>query len=111
MLFLNNDEEIEQPAQSRALRVGIVAPNGSHALDISGAIDAFNTANQNPDGRKYYKVDLIGVRAGPIVTSCGIRMLPGAVIGPHLGAYDTILVVGCDDPAKVKDEHVLLEWL
>ena len=54
---------------------------------------------------------LIGVRAGPIVASSGVRILPDKIIGPDLGLYDTILVAGGRDFQATTGERVLLDWL
>jgi transcriptional regulator GlxA family with amidase domain len=93
------------------VRVGVVALNGANALDFMGPIDTFNQANKAPDASLSYKVDLIGVRAGPIVTSSGVRMLPDRIIGPHLEKYDTILIAGSQDIQKATQDSVLIDWL
>lgn len=76
-----------------------------------GPIDAFNEANRWINATMRYKVDLIGVRAGPIVASSGVRILPDKIIGPDLGLYDTILVAGGRDFQATIGERVLLDWL
>jgi transcriptional regulator GlxA family with amidase domain len=76
-----------------------------------GPIDAFHEANRCADPVMKYKVDLIGVRAGPIVASSGVRLLPDKIIGPDLGPYDTILVAGGLDFQATIRERVLLDWL
>jgi transcriptional regulator GlxA family with amidase domain len=98
-------------SQTGIIRVGVVAPNGSQAVDFMGPIDAFNEANHCADGVMRYKVDLIGVRAGPIVASSGVRLLPDKIIGPHLEFYDTILVAGGQDTQATTRDRVLLDWL
>lgn len=93
------------------VRIGIVALNGANALDFMGPVDTFNQANKAQDASLSYKVDLIGVRAGPIVTSSGVRMLPDRIIGPHLEKYDTILIAGSQDIQKTTHDRVLSDWL
>src|SRR5471030_1190645 len=77
---------------NRIPRIGIVAPSGAQALDFMGPIDAFHEANRSSESASRYEVDLIGVRAGPIVSSSGTRLLPDKVIGSDLNLYDTMLV-------------------
>lgn len=110
---------ITQPPQEHhsnngpALRVGIVAVNGSNAIDFIGPSDAFNEASKSNATRSRYNVDLIGVAPGPIVSSSGVRMLPDKVLGPDLDiAYDTILVSGSQDLHKSGNNFPLLvDWL
>ena len=96
---------------NRILRIGIVAPNGAQALDFMGPIDAFHEANRSSKSASRYEVDLIGVRAGPIVSSSGTRLLPDKVIGSDLNLYDTILVAGSLDYQTTVCEQGLVDWL
>jgi transcriptional regulator GlxA family with amidase domain len=96
---------------NRILRIGIVAPNGAQALDFMGPIDAFHEANRSSESASRYEVDLIGVRAGPIVSSSGTRLLPDKVIGSDLNLYDTILVAGSLDYQTNMCERGLVDWL
>src|ERR1700722_10155678 len=96
---------------TRILRIGIVAPNGAQALDFMGPIDAFHEANRSSESASRYEVDLIGVRAGPIVSSSGTRLLPDKVIGSDLNLYDTILVAGSLDYQTTVCEQGLVDWL
>lgn len=94
------------------IRVGIVVTNGSNAMDFMGPADAFNEASRSNATPLRYKVDLIGVRPGPIIGSSGFRMLPDKVIGPGLDSvYDTILVTGSQDFQKTGDDQILIDWL
>ena len=103
-------EKVETKA-NHIVRIGIVALNGANALDFMGPIDTFSQANKAQDASLSYKVDLIGVRAGPIVTSSGVRMLPDRIIGPHLEKYDTVLIAGSQDIQKTTQDRVLSDWL
>jgi transcriptional regulator GlxA family with amidase domain len=96
---------------NRILRIGIVAPSGAQALDFMGPIDAFHEANRSSESASRYEVDLIGVRAGPIVSSSGTRLLPDKVIGSDLNLYDTILVAGSLDYQTTLCEQGLVDWL
>jgi transcriptional regulator GlxA family with amidase domain len=110
-LYVRSPHEKVAAKATDIVRVGIVALNGSNALDFMGPIDTFGQANKAPDASLRYKVDLIGVRAGPIVTSSGVRMLPDRIIGSDLDKYDTILVAGGQDIQKPTQDRVLLDWL
>jgi transcriptional regulator GlxA family with amidase domain len=74
-------------------------------------IDAFNEANRLTKSARRYKVELIGVRAGAIVASTGVRMLPDRIIGPDLGYFDTLLVAGGSEFEAKPHDSVLLDWL
>jgi transcriptional regulator GlxA family with amidase domain len=110
-LYVRSPHEKVAAKATDIVRVGIVALNGSNALDFMGPIDTFGQANKAPDASLRYKVDLIGVRAGPIVTSSGVRMLPDRIIGPHLEKYDTILIAGSQDVQKTTQDVMLSDWL
>jgi transcriptional regulator GlxA family with amidase domain len=93
------------------LRIGVIAPNGCRSFDIMTPIDAFNEANRLTRSARRYKVELIGVHAGAIVASTGVRMLPDRIIGPDLGEFDTILIAGSPDGYPGIQDRTLLDWL
>jgi transcriptional regulator GlxA family with amidase domain len=110
-LYVRSPLEKAETKANHIVRIGIVALNGANALDFMGPIDTFSQANKAQDASLSYKVDLIGVRAGPIVTSSGVRMLPDRIIGPHLEKYDTILIAGSQDVQKTTRDEMLSDWL
>jgi transcriptional regulator GlxA family with amidase domain len=96
---------------AKTLRVGIVAPNGSQALDVIGPVDAFTQVNRLPESRTQYEVVLIGMPGELITAASGIRMVPDYRIGDAIPAIDTLLVAGSPDFEDAMREGTLHHFL
>src|ERR1700745_2753084 len=95
----------------RNRRVGIVAPNGSQALDVIGPVDAFTQVNRLPESRTRYEVVLIGMPGDLITAASGIRMVPDHRIGDAIPPIDTLLVAGSPDFEDAMREEGLRHFL
>jgi transcriptional regulator GlxA family with amidase domain len=96
---------------ARNLRVGIVAPNGSQALDVIGPVDAFTQVNRLAESRTRYEMVLIGMPGDLITAASGIRMVPDHRIGDEIPPIDTLLVAGSPDFEDAMREEALHEFL
>lgn len=74
------------------MTVSILVFHGVEELDFVGFLEVLAVANRMV-GRKWFRTDLVGVTAGPITCSGGLRVLPERTIG-RLGRPDMIFVPG-----------------
>jgi len=80
-------------------------------LDVAGPLDVFAEANVQA-GSKAYSASVISLRAGPVTSSSGLRILPDISLdGGTIAAFDTLLVAGAPHLAEAPDEPELTKWL
>lgn len=91
--------------------IAIVAVPGVQLLDVSGPLDVFAEANlHGPQPR--YRLVVIGVEAGPVRSSSGVRLLPDWTIDDApAGRIDTLIVAGCPNAAETSPSPALVAWL
>jgi transcriptional regulator GlxA family with amidase domain len=85
--------------------VVIVAWDGVEILDVTGPASVFSTASLLAgDDRRGYRVEVVGLRKGPITAFGGIRLMADRALGELRGSIDTLVVAGsplqerlCDD--------------
>lgn len=75
-----------------AREIGILAVEGVQLLDVSGPADVFAEANVQA-GRAEYSIRVLGIDAGSLKASSGLRLGVDAVLGDGT-VLDTLLVAG-----------------
>lgn len=80
---------IDNLVRSRAIDVLLF--NGVNLLDVSGPVQAFKAAQVN--GRKRYSVHFVSVDGKPVITQCGLQLLPEGQFSAN-GTGNDILVPG-----------------
>ena len=96
---------------SAAKKVGILALPGVQMLDLAGPLDVFAEANLQ-SGAQAYVTKVIGIAAGPILSSSGLRILPDVVLDLDApAAFDTLLVAGAPHLGDIDPDPELLHWL
>ena len=91
--------------------IAILAMPGVQLLDVSGPLDVFAEANLQA-GRAVYRLVVLALTQGPVVSSSGARLLPDQVIGrgPE-DPIDTLLVAGCPNAATTRLPAAAIAWL
>jgi transcriptional regulator GlxA family with amidase domain len=74
--------------------VYIACFTGAELLDIAGPTSVFSTATSLLRRKSGYDVRLVAERAGPVVTSSGVRLTAEQALGSVRGAIDTLIVPG-----------------
>jgi transcriptional regulator GlxA family with amidase domain len=82
-------------------RVVIVCFPGCELLDVAGAASVFGSASWLRAGAGGYRVELVALQAGPVLSSCGVALIAERALGRVRGAIDTLLVAGGLEPAIV----------
>lgn len=91
--------------------IAILAMPGVQLLDVSGPLDVFAEANLQA-GRAVYRLVVLALTQGPVVSSSGARLLPDQVIGrgPE-DPIDTLLVAGCPNAVTTRLPAAAIAWL
>src|SRR4051812_31739078 len=79
-------------------RIAVVAFERAQILDVVGPLEVFGRAarllaDRRP-GPAAYAIEIIGMKAGPFVTSSGLSLVAGRAFGRVAGGIDTLLVAG-----------------
>lgn len=91
--------------------IAMLAMPGVQLLDVSGPLDVFAEANLQA-GRAVYRLVVLALNQGPVVSSSGARLLPDQVIGRGAEEpIDTLLVAGCPNAATTRLPAVVIAWL
>lgn len=91
--------------------ITLLAMPGVQLLDVSGPMDVFAEANVQA-GRTEYQLQVVGVEAGPIRSSSGVRLLPDRVTTDiQTDISDTVLVAGCPHAADIRLTAEQRQWL
>jgi len=78
----------------REKTVSVVAPDGVQLTDVAGPLDVFAEANNQAE-KVIYRVEVLGMKRGPITSSSGIKLLPDRIVGSVESASPhTLLVAG-----------------
>ena len=75
-------------------KIGIVALPGVQLLDVAGPADVFAEAADQLGRPDAYEVRVLGMKRGPVRTSCGVRLHVDDVVGDSAWMPDTLLVAG-----------------
>jgi transcriptional regulator GlxA family with amidase domain len=90
-------------------RVTIVTFDDAQILDVTGPGEVFGrTARIVKDA---YRVELVGLERGPVVSSSGMKLLPDRTFSEHRGPIDTLIVAGGRGTEAACRNHALLRWL
>ncbi len=96
-------------------KIGLLAVEGVQLLDVSGPLDVFAEANVQA-GAEVYRMNVVGVRRGPLRASSGVTLLPDSAIddapadaGPT--RFHTLLVAGAPRAAEAEVEPQVVDWL
>jgi transcriptional regulator GlxA family with amidase domain len=95
--------------EDAAMRVAILAPPGVQSLDVVGPLEVFWDAARQLGDPTAYEVEVLGTRAGPILGTGGLRILPDCTIDDPDQPIDTLLVGG--DPRIGPVEPKVAAWL
>ena len=90
--------------------IAILALPGVQLLDVSGPLDVFAQANVEA-GRDAYVLRLVACESGPIHSSSGVRLLPDLVANGQGEQFDTLLVAGAPEAARMTLNTSVLRWL
>ncbi len=90
--------------------ISLLAMPGVQLLDVSGPMDVFAEANVQ-SGRTEYELQVVGIEAGPIRSSSGVRLLPDRIIMDEAEASDTVLVAGCPHAPDIRLTPEQHHWL
>lgn len=90
--------------------IAMLALPGVQLLDVSGPLDVFAQANIEA-GKEVYALRLIACEAGPIRSSSGVRLLADAIAGGPVQQFDTLLVAGAPQAARLRLNTLVLEWI
>ncbi|SDN81506.1 GlxA family transcriptional regulator [Phyllobacterium sp. OV277] len=90
--------------------ISLLAMPGVQLLDVSGPMDVFAEANVQ-SGRTEYELQVVGIEAGPIRSSSGVRLLPDRIITDEADSIDTMLVAGCPHAPDIRLTLEQHQWL
>jgi transcriptional regulator GlxA family with amidase domain len=90
--------------------IAILALPGVQLLDVAGPLDVFAQANVEA-GRDAYALRLVACEPGPIHSSSGVHMLPDLVASGPGEHFDTLLVAGAPEAARMTINTSVLRWL
>ena len=93
------------------MRVAILAFPRVQLLDVAGPADVFAEAARQLGQPRAYQVQVIGIEAGLIRSSSGLRLGVDATVATHRAAIDTLLVAGSPRIEEVAGDPRLHEWL
>ena len=91
--------------------IGIIIFESSQSLDIAGPLDVFSEANLFLLPEERYRLITIGVNAGPIRCSNGLRMLVDQHWSDLDEPIDTLLVAGGNDLQERELPPDFYRWL
>src|ERR1700753_2186635 len=98
-------------SKSRKRMVALLAVPGVQLLDVSGPLDV--CAETNAQAREeIYQLALVAPQAGPLRSSCGVRLMPDRLISePVSERIDTILIAGCPNAAEMPADAATIDGL
>ncbi|MEU7061509.1 GlxA family transcriptional regulator [Streptomyces sp. NPDC046197] len=92
-------------------RVVVVAYAGAQALDITGPIEVFDTANRlGAASSAPYRIEFVSADAPLVRTSCGV-MVEASPLEAGQGPIDTLLVPGGWGLDSALEDRALVSWI
>jgi transcriptional regulator GlxA family with amidase domain len=96
--------------------IAVLAFDGSEILDVCGPLDAFACTDGwlRRTGRTpapAYSLSLLAKRAGPVVTSSGMRLMADQGFEEAGAGIDTLLVAGGEGIERARRDTALVDWL
>ncbi len=92
---------LDKPVNARLIDVFLF--EGVNLLDVSGPVQAFDTAKVN--GQKRYVMRYVTLDGAPITASCGLRIVPDAALSPDSDC-DDLLIPGGGVDALIPNAHL-----
>jgi quercetin dioxygenase-like cupin family protein len=97
-------------------RVCIVAFPGAEILDICGPLEVFAFANfgLQRDGaitEPAYQIEVLAEKPGPLLTSCGLKIIADRAYSEVTDDIDTLLIAGAPDVNSILCDPVLTDWM
>ncbi|HYE51055.1 MAG TPA: AraC family transcriptional regulator [Azospirillaceae bacterium] len=96
-----------------AREIGFVLFEGVTALDLTGPMDVFATANEHAAAagdRPPYRLEVLAADCRPCRAESGLVLLPGAAFGEG-GRFDTVLVPGGAGLRDAETGAAVAAWL
>ena len=88
---------------------------GVQSLDVTGPLEVFHTAQRviEHTGRadRGYRVTVAASAAGPVASSSGLTILPGATLADAPAQIDTLLVAGGTGQRQAIRDPLLIDWI
>jgi transcriptional regulator GlxA family with amidase domain len=103
-------------AGTRTRRIVMLAFPDAQIIDITGPLEVFGRTARwltEERGRRTpaYTVEIVASKAGPFVTSSGIRLIADHAIANLRGPIDTLMVAGGRGVADALGDSGLIHWL
>jgi len=100
----------------RTRRIVMLAFPDAQIIDVTGPLEVFGRAARLlADERGWrlpaYTVEIAAAKAGPLTTSCGIRLIADRSIAQVRGPIDTLLVAGGRGTTAALGDRALIDWL
>jgi len=93
------------------MRIAILAFTGVQLLDVVGPADVFSEAARQLGQPRAYSVEVIGIEAGWIKSSCGLRLAVDSTVATQRGRIDTLLIAGSPKIDDMAGDEGLNRWL
>ena len=97
----------------RAMRVVVLAVDGSQSLDILGPVEVLAAASRIAGARGAtagYEVSVVSPGGGDVALGGGLRLSADPLPGPR-SAIDTLLVAGGEGARRAGPDHEAVAWL
>jgi transcriptional regulator GlxA family with amidase domain len=94
--------------------VAFVAFPDVEVLDVIGPMEVFSQAaifGSTPGGGPAYTVELVARRAGPLMTSCGARLIAERAATDVRSPIDTLVVAGGLGTEAAMQDRLLVAWI
>jgi transcriptional regulator GlxA family with amidase domain len=96
--------------------VAILVFDGSEILDICGPLDVFACTDGwlRRTGRipaPAYSLSLLAKRAGPVITSSGMRLVADRGFNEAGSGIDTLLIAGGEGVDRARRDTAMIDWL
>jgi transcriptional regulator GlxA family with amidase domain len=105
-------KNIAQPVRT----VCVVVFPGAEILDITGPLEVFAFANMclQMDGvirAPGYQITVLAEKPGPLLTSCGLRIIADRAYSEVTDGIDTLLIAGATDVNSILCNPILTKWI
>ncbi len=96
--------------------VCIVAYPGAEILDITGPMETFAFANlmlqqHGLITEPAYQIEVLAEKPGPLLTSCGLRIIADRAYSEVTDGIDTLLIAGAPDVNAILCDPMLADWV
>jgi transcriptional regulator GlxA family with amidase domain len=108
---------MEKKSMTRPVRtVCIVVFPGAEILDITGPLEVFAFANiclqmEGVITEPAYQIALLAEKPGPLLTSCGLRIIADRAYSEVTDGIDTLLIAGAPDVNSILCDPLLKDWI